>query len=99
MMKSLKVGAVVAGSMAIVGAAAPAFANDASDLAPTSLNGALDTVAERVGENLSDVQPLHTDMLDTTNEDSLAGAVQSTVDNVNEAGVPGGLLGGLPLQR
>ncbi|KUO20248.1 hypothetical protein [Streptomyces dysideae] len=98
-MKSLKAAAVVAGSMVIVGVAAPAFANDASDFTATSLNGGLDTVTSRAGQDLLDVQPLHTDMLDTENKNSLVGAGQHAVDNANEVGLPGGLLGGLPLQK
>ncbi|MFF4348688.1 hypothetical protein [Streptomyces sp. NPDC001530] len=98
-MKSLKAAAVVAGSMVIVGVAVPAFANDASDLTPTSLNGGLDTISSRASEELLDVQPLHTDMLDTEHQHSLVGTAQDAVDNVNEAGLPGGLLGGLPLQK
>nr|WSY57938.1 hypothetical protein OG999_34745 [Streptomyces sp. NBC_00886] len=98
-MKSLKAVAVVAGSMVIAGVAAPAFAGDASHLTATSLNGALDTITGQAGEHLLDVQPLHTDMLDTQNKDSLVGTTQDAVDNVNEASLPGGLLGGLPLQK
>ena len=40
-MKSLKAAAVVAGSLAIAGAAAPAFAYSPADVTPTSLTGAV----------------------------------------------------------
>jgi len=43
-MKSLKAAVVVAGSVVLAGVAAPAFAAPA-DLTPTSLNGAVDTLA------------------------------------------------------
>lgn len=43
-MKSLKAAAVVAGSLAIAGAAAPAFAYSPADVTPTSLTGAVNTL-------------------------------------------------------
>jgi hypothetical protein len=98
-MNSLKAAAVVAGSMVIVGVAAPAFANDASDFTATSLNGGLDTITSRASQEQLDVQPLHTDMLDTENKNSLVGTAQDALDNANAVGLPGGLLGGLPLQK
>jgi hypothetical protein len=43
-MKPLNAVCAVAGAMAVVGAAAPAFAYDSADLTPTSLNGGLNTL-------------------------------------------------------
>lgn len=85
MMKPLKAAAVVAGSMVIAGAAAPAFA---SDLTPTSLNGAVDTLSH---QSVLDAQPLHTNMLDTERGGSVLNTVQNTADNVNDSrrGRPG----------
>ncbi|MFI6334604.1 hypothetical protein [Streptomyces sp. NPDC050535] len=99
-MKSLKAAAVVAGSIAIAGAAAPAFAYEASDLTPTSLNGALDTITSQGTLSLKDVQPLQhqSDALNTENADSPLNAVNRATDALNSAGGPTALLGGLPLQ-
>ncbi|WP_217169877.1 hypothetical protein [Streptomyces sp. AC512_CC834] len=94
-MKSLKAVAVVAGSLAAVGSAAPAFAYDASDaaaLTPTSLNGAVNALtAEPI-----DVMPLkhQSDALDTENKDSVLHTVNGATSELNSAS---GLLGGLPL--
>ncbi|MEU0002838.1 hypothetical protein ABZ079_00655 [Streptomyces sp. NPDC006314] len=44
-MKSLKVAAVLAGSLIATGVAAPAFAAGATDSVPTGLSGAIDTTA------------------------------------------------------
>ncbi|MFE0457156.1 hypothetical protein ACFW2D_38920 [Streptomyces sp. NPDC058914] len=95
-MKSLKAAAVVAGSLVIAGAAAPAFAHDSADLAPTSLNGALNSLAE--GGYSLEVMPLQqqSDALDTENEDSVLSTVKEATGTLNEAHAP--LLGGLPLQ-
>ena len=57
-MKSLKAAAVVAGSLAMAGAAAPAFAAGASGLTPSSLNGALETVTSQRSLSAQDVLPL-----------------------------------------
>ncbi|MEU6662503.1 hypothetical protein [Streptomyces sp. NPDC046821] len=94
-MKPLKAAAVVAGSLVIAGAAAPAFA---SDLTPTSLNGAVDTLSR---QSVLDAQPLHTNMLDTQQGGSVLNTVQGTADKLNDAGAgaPAGLLGGLPLGK
>ncbi|NUO41269.1 MAG: hypothetical protein HOV82_04445, partial [Streptomyces sp.] len=43
-MKSLKAAAVVAGSVALASAAAPAFAYSTADVTPTSLTGAVNTL-------------------------------------------------------
>ncbi|QDQ12593.1 hypothetical protein [Streptomyces spectabilis] len=90
-MKPLKAAAVLAGSMAIAGAAAPAFAND---LTPTSLNGGLDTL---LSQPTLDAAPLSTNMLDTENKNSVVNTVKQATDGLNAAGGPTQLLGGLPL--
>ncbi|MFE4855678.1 hypothetical protein [Streptomyces sp. NPDC056670] len=100
MMKSMKVAAVLAGSLAVVGAAAPAFA--AGDLPPMSLNGGLDTIAQNVSSapNMVDASPLRTNLLDPKSDDSLLHTVGSTARDLNKtngAPNPGQLLGGVPL--
>ncbi|WP_406169316.1 hypothetical protein [Streptomyces sp. NBC_00996] len=99
-MKSLKAAAVVAGSMVIAGAAAPAFAADASDLTPSSLNGALETVTSQRELNVQDVMPLQhqSNGLDTENKSSLLHTVNGAAKALNTAAGPAQLLGGLPLQ-
>ncbi|MFD4635219.1 hypothetical protein ACFVYR_28895 [Streptomyces sp. NPDC058284] len=92
-MKALKAAAVLAGSIAIAGSAAPAFAGD---LAPTSLNGGLDALT---GQSLLKTKPVGTNMLDTENEDSVVNAVKGITEGLNEGGGPAGLLGGLPLGK
>ncbi|MGW2044400.1 hypothetical protein ACWCPF_04335 [Streptomyces sp. NPDC001858] len=94
-MKSLKAAAVVAGSLALAGAAAPAFATPA-DLTPTSLNGAVDTLA-RGPINLEDAMPLQhqSDALDTENKDSVLSTVKGATGALNSHNP---LLGGLPLK-
>jgi hypothetical protein len=95
-MKSLKAAAVVAGSMVIAGAAAPAFAHDTADLTPTSLNGIVNTIAK--GGYPVDVMPLQhqSNALDTENKDSALNTVKEATGTLNNAHAP--LLGGLPLQ-
>ncbi|WP_156727995.1 hypothetical protein [Streptomyces apocyni] len=93
-MKALKAAAVVAGSLVISGAAAPAFA---SDLTPSSLNGALNTVTS---QGLKDVQgPVHTDALDPSNSNSVLNTVTGATGDLEVGGPnsPTSLLGGLPL--
>lgn len=94
-MKSLKAAAVVAGSMVIAGAAAPAFAQNAADLTPNSLNGAVNTLAS--GPDL-DVMPLQhqSDALNTENKGSALSTVKEATGALNSSPKP--LLGGLPLQ-
>ncbi|WP_254407260.1 hypothetical protein [Streptomyces sp. GMY02] len=77
-MKPKKIAAVIAGSVLALGAASPAFA--AENLTPSSLNGALDTVAR---DGLRDGKPLHTNALDTENEGSVINAVKKTTDKLN----------------
>jgi hypothetical protein len=99
-MKPLKAAAVVAGSLVVTGVAAPAFADNASGLTPTSLNGALQTVADQKTLDISPVahQSDTSDTLDTENKDSLLGTVKGTTAAVNRHGGPARLLGGLPLR-
>ena len=100
-MKSLKAAAVVAGSMVIAGAAAPAFASEASDLTPSSLNGAVETITSQRSLSLRDVQPLQhqSDALDTEKKGSVLNGLNSATKTLNSAGGPTQLLGGLPLQN
>ncbi|MFF3376883.1 hypothetical protein ACFYXF_28525 [Streptomyces sp. NPDC002680] len=95
-MKSLKAAAVVAGSLVIAGAAAPAFAYDTADLTPTSLNGAVNTLTKGPID-VDQVQPLQhqSNALDTENKDSVLSTVKGATTALNSNG---GLLGGLPLQ-
>ncbi|MEV0318845.1 hypothetical protein ACIBKX_20455 [Streptomyces sp. NPDC050658] len=92
-MKPLKAAAVVAGSMVIAGAAAPAFA---ADLTPTSLNGALDTITS---QSTLEAAPVATNALDPEKADSLVSTVKGATDDVGKGGngAPSQLLGGLPL--
>ncbi|MDQ0581102.1 hypothetical protein [Streptomyces rishiriensis] len=94
-MKSLKAAAVVAGSMVLAGAAVPAFAAPA-DLTPTSLNGAVDTLAKGP-INLEDAMPVQhqSDALDTENKDSVLSTLKGATGALNSHNA---LLGGLPLQ-
>lgn len=78
-MKPMKIAAVIAGSVMALGAATPAFATE--NLTPSSLNGALDTVAR---DGLRDGKPLHTNALDTENEGSVINAVKKTTDGLNK---------------
>ncbi|ARP70290.1 hypothetical protein LK07_11415 [Streptomyces pluripotens] len=95
-MKSLKAAAVLAGSVALAGAAAPAFAYNAADVTPTSLNGAVNQLTKGP-LTLHDVMPLQhqSDALDTENKDSLLNTVKGATGALNQHNP---LLGGLPLQ-
>ncbi|MGW0764157.1 hypothetical protein [Streptomyces sp. NPDC002676] len=95
-MKSLKAAAVVAGSVALVGVAAPAFAHSTADLTPTSLNGAVNTLTKGP-LTLNDAMPLQhqSDALNTENKDSVLNTVKGATGALNQH-TP--LLGGLPLQ-
>ena len=97
-MKSLKAAAVVAGSLAIAGAAAPA---SAADLTPSSLNGGLESAISAVTTEPVDVMPLQSqsNALDTENKDSVLNTVNRATETLNSLGGPTGLLGGLPLQK
>ncbi|MBL1080600.1 hypothetical protein JK359_01185 [Streptomyces actinomycinicus] len=95
-MKSLKAAAVVAGTVALAGVAAPAFAYNAHDLPPMSLNGALAELAEKP-PTFKDLMPLQhqSDALDTENKGSALSTVKGATTTLNRKG----LLGGLPLQH
>ncbi|MFF3753019.1 hypothetical protein ACFYYH_21545 [Streptomyces sp. NPDC002018] len=108
-MKPMKFAAIVAGSVMALGAAAPAFAAEAHT--PSSLNGALDTVASH---GLRDGKPLNTNALDTENEGSVINVVKKATDGLNQGkgkakgkgqgkgkgkGGAGKLLGGLSLGK
>ncbi|MET8135345.1 hypothetical protein [Streptomyces sp. NPDC005251] len=99
-MKSLKAAAVVAGSMVVAGAAAPAFAAGASGLTPSSLNGALETVTSQRSLSAQDVLPVQhqSNALDTENKSSLLNGVSGATRTLNTADSPQQLLGGLPHQ-
>ncbi|WP_432133090.1 MULTISPECIES: hypothetical protein [unclassified Streptomyces] len=95
-MKSLKAAAVVAGTVALAGAAAPAFAHSTADLTPTSLNGAVNTLTKGpLGTH--DLMPLQhqSDALDTENQDSVLSTVKGATGALNSGNA---LLGGLPLK-
>ncbi|MFI6345153.1 hypothetical protein [Streptomyces sp. NPDC050560] len=93
-MKSLKVAAVLAGSLAAAGAAAPAFA---SDVTPSSLNGGVDTLLR---EGLRNPEPVSTNALDTEREGTALNALSHATRSLNESGgALAPLLGGLPLGR
>ncbi|MFI6054807.1 hypothetical protein ACIBCO_32560 [Streptomyces violascens] len=112
MMKSMKVAAALAGSLAVVGAAAPAFAAGnitppaapafkAGDITPMSLNGGLDTIAQNVATaSLADAQPIHTELFTPDSDGSLRHAVVGTAKSIRKtdgASSPDQLLGGLPV--
>lgn len=96
-MKSLKAFAVVAGSIAIAGAAAPAHAHNTPDLTPPSLAGAMNTITK----SSLDVVPMRqqSNSLDTENKGSVLNTVNGTTKALNSSGGPTRLLGGLPLQH
>ncbi|MFD8303001.1 hypothetical protein ACFV29_11725 [Streptomyces sp. NPDC059690] len=96
-MKSLKAAAVLAGTVALAGAAAPAFAYNASDVTPTSLNGAVNTLTSGHIQP-REVMPLQhqSNALDTEKKGSLLSTVKGATGALNKNG---GLLGGLPLQH
>ncbi|GGS45969.1 hypothetical protein [Streptomyces cinerochromogenes] len=95
-MKSLKAAAVVAGSVALVGVAAPAFAYDAQHLPPMSLNGGLAQLAQ-TPPTVKDLLPVQhqSDALDTENKDSVLSSLKGATTTLNKHG----LLGGLPLRH
>ncbi|MEU6195291.1 hypothetical protein [Streptomyces sp. NPDC047061] len=95
-MKSLKAVAVVAGSVALAGVAAPAFAYNTADLTPTSLNGAVNTLTKGPLD-LDQAMPLQhqSNALDTENKNSVLSTVKGAAGSLNQHNP---LLGGLPLQ-
>ncbi|KAB1986221.1 hypothetical protein [Streptomyces triticiradicis] len=100
-MKFLKAAAVVAGSMAVAGTAAPAFAAGASGITPSGLNGALENVTSQRSLSAQDVLPLQqqSNALDTENKGSVLNGVNGATKKLNTASEPAQLLGGLPLQK
>ncbi|GAA2349394.1 hypothetical protein OKJ48_05215 [Streptomyces kunmingensis] len=100
-MKALKAAAVVAGSLVIAGAAAPAFASDMpSDIPPMSLNGGLNDALTTITNQPTLVSPVDTNLLDPKHEKSLVDTVAETVNGLKSKGgtnAPSSLLGGLPL--
>jgi hypothetical protein len=95
-MKSLKAAAVVAGSVALAGIAAPAFAHNTAALTPTSLNGAVNTLTKGP-LTVDDAMPLQhqSNALDTENKGSVLNTVKGATSALNQHNP---LLGGLPLQ-
>ncbi|MFF9405720.1 hypothetical protein ACF1B0_09290 [Streptomyces anandii] len=91
-MKSLKAAAVLAGSLALAGAAAPAFAQNASDVTPTSLNGAVNTLTK----GPLDVMPLQhqSHALDSEKKGTVLNTVKGATKTLNSSK---SLLGGMPL--
>ncbi|MFI7010349.1 hypothetical protein [Streptomyces sp. NPDC050145] len=93
-MKVLKAAAVVAGSLTLAGAAAPAFAADAAPaMPPMSLNGALNEITS---QPTLDVQPVNTNLLDPKRQDNAIATVTGAAQGLN---APGGLLGGVPVGK
>ncbi|MFE3323848.1 hypothetical protein [Streptomyces sp. NPDC059176] len=94
-MKPMKAAAIVAGSLAVVGAAAPAFAAAPSPT-PHSVTGAMETVADRT---TGAAQPLANRTLDTEQDGALLNSAQGAANNLNKAKDTGTgkLLGGLPV--
>ncbi|MFD8739751.1 hypothetical protein ACFV06_33240 [Streptomyces sp. NPDC059618] len=99
-MKSLKAAAVVAGSLAVAGVAGPAFAAGTPGVAPSSLNGALETVTSQRSLSVQDVLPLQhqSNALDTESKGSALSGVNDATKTLNTTAAPAQLLGGLPLQ-
>ncbi|MFG3205381.1 hypothetical protein [Streptomyces sp. NPDC048192] len=95
-MKSLKAAAVVAGSVALAGVAAPAFAYNTADVTPTSLNGAVNQLTKGP-ITLDQAMPLRhqSNALDTENKNSVLSTVKATAGRLNQHQP---MLGGLPLQ-
>ncbi|MEU6732518.1 MULTISPECIES: hypothetical protein [Streptomyces] len=92
MMKPLKAAAVVAGSLAVVGAGAPAFA---AGLVPTGVTDlATDTVSKQ--PLLAD-SPVSTNALDPSSAGSVTGALNGATGGLDSGGGNAPMLGGLPL--
>lgn len=91
-MKSLKAAAVVTGSLIIAGAAAPAFAQNATEVVHKSLNNAVNALSKGPVQ----AQPLKGDVLDAKEKKE---ALLSTVDRTSTALGNGTLLGGLSQQK
>ncbi|MFE9402090.1 hypothetical protein ACFYNY_09960 [Streptomyces sp. NPDC006530] len=98
----MKVAAAVAGSLAVMGAAAPAFATGATPpLPPMSLNGGLDSLTNQMSHaQLADAAPVNTSALDPKSDGSLLHAATSTARDLSKPhgqSGPGQMLGGLPI--
>ncbi|GGQ01422.1 hypothetical protein ACFFKE_00705 [Streptomyces mutabilis] len=91
-MKSLKAVAVVAGSLAAVGSAAPAFAQDAPGLTAGTLDGAVSTLTTDPVNVLPEKAP--SELLDTENKESVLHTVKDVSTQLDSGDR---LLGGLPL--
>lgn len=91
-MKPLKAAAVVAGSMVLAGAAAPAFAADLN-----SLNGALDTISGQSAT--SKESPLAANTRSSEKKDPVVHAVADAAKGLHQGGGAGKLIGGLPLGK
>ncbi|MFF8656521.1 hypothetical protein [Streptomyces huasconensis] len=89
MMKALKAAAVLAGSIAIAGSAAPAFAGG---LTPTSLTTEVESLAT---QPLLDRQPGDGNLIDAQKGASVVNTVSDAADRVNTRGGPTKLIGGL----
>ncbi|MFD3735199.1 hypothetical protein [Streptomyces sp. NPDC058632] len=82
MMKSLKAAAVIAGSLIAAGMAAPAYAQDVTDLASTGLDTGLNTRTAVPFE----LMPLHDESSDTENRSSsVFGTAEEAAAVVNKA--------------
>ncbi|MBM7173172.1 hypothetical protein JQK87_33250 [Streptomyces sp. G44] len=92
-MKALKAAAVLAGSIAIAGSAAPAFAGG---LTPTSLTTEVESLAT---QPLLDPEPRDGNLIDTKKGASVVNTVSDAAGNVNTTGGPAKLIGGLPAAR
>ncbi|MDQ1029166.1 outer membrane murein-binding lipoprotein Lpp [Streptomyces umbrinus] len=91
-MKSLKAAAVVTGSLIIAGAAAPAFAQNATEVVHKSLNNAVNAL----NKGPVQAQPLNGDVLDAKEKKE---ALLNTVDRTSAGLGNGTLLGGLSQQK
>ncbi|OON75376.1 hypothetical protein [Streptomyces tsukubensis] len=93
-MKSLKIAAIIAGSLVAAGAAAPAFA---ADLASTGLNGTVDAVS---AQSQSATNVVANELLDPKKDNSLPSAIKgATKDLGGKKGTSKNLLGGISLGK
>ncbi|MET7849140.1 hypothetical protein AB0D78_36380 [Streptomyces avermitilis] len=86
-MKSLKAAAVVAGSMIVAGAVAPAAAYAATEVPPAGLTGAVSQFTKG---------PVNLSPLQTENKGSALGTVKGAADSLTQKG-NARLIGGVPL--
>ncbi|MGA5440483.1 hypothetical protein ACPCKW_13280 [Streptomyces griseoincarnatus] len=92
-MNPLKTAAVVAGTVIVAGAAAPAYAHGGNDVSRVGLNTVTDTLAET-----GDEAPLQrqADKLGITQKSTVGKTVQKSEQGLSSSGA---LLGGLPVNR